>query len=323
MTATIRLVAISVAALVWHRERQARRSAERFGAALFESLLNAIDANDEDTGCHVRRVAVHAHALAEAAGLDADEQRQVEHVALFHDIGKIHAALFDIVHEGHKLTRAERDAVATHPARGAEVLAPLEPFYPYLAAGVLGHHERWDGGGYPQGLAGEAIPLSARIVAIADSYDAITHSRRYSAGQSADAALEAIRRGRGAQFDPALVDLFLSEEVQERVRAAGEELSGRPRRRHERRQRFRHEPFAPEVAFRWRERRSAGFQPSRSLPAPPEELRPRKDGSGPATGVGKTTGRVAKDTAPRADARTIGAAASPGQPVSPGQPEAR
>ena len=310
MNSAIRLLAVSAAALVWHRERQARRSAERFGAALFESLLNAIDANDEDTGCHVRRVAVYAHALAEAARLDDDEQRQVEHVALFHDIGKIHAALFDIVHEGHKLSAEERAAVATHPARGAEVLAPLEPFYPYLAEGVLAHHERWDGGGYPQGLAGDAIPLVARIVAIADSYDAIIHSRRYSAGQSSDSALEAIRRGRGAQFDPTLVDLFLSDEVQARVRAAGEELSGRPRRRHERRQRFRHEPFAPEVAFRWRERRSAGFQPSRSLPAPPEALRTRKDGSGPATGVGKTAARAERSGAPLADARPARTAAS-------------
>ena len=323
MTTAIRLTALAVAALVLYRERQARRSAERVGAALFESLLNAIDANDEDTGCHVRRVAAYAHVLADAAGLDEDAQRKVEHVALFHDIGKIHAALFDIVHEGHKLSAEERAAVATHPARGAEVLAPLEPFYPYLAEGVLAHHERWDGGGYPQGLAGDAIPLVARIVAIADSYDAIIHSRRYSAGQSSDSALEAIRRGRGAQFDPTLVDLFLSDEVQARVRAAGEELSGRPRRRHERRQRFRHEPFAPEVAFRWRERRSAGFQPSRSLPAPPEELQPRKDGSGPATGISKTAGRVAKGAAPRADARVAGSAASQGQSASPGQPEAR
>ena len=279
MTTLLRFAVMSAAAIVWHRERQARRSAERFGAALLESLLNAIDANDEETGCHVRRVAAYALVLADAAGLDADLQRQVEHVALFHDIGKIHAALFDIVHDEHELSEADREAIATHPARGAEVLGPLEPFYPYLAVGVLSHHERWDGSGYPRGLAGAAIPLTARLVAVVDSYDAITHSRRYSAGQSTDAALEAIRRGRGTQFDPHLVDLFLSPSVQAGLRAAHDELSSGPRRRHERRHRYRQEPLAPEVTFRWRERRSAGFEPALAEVPADAPLHARKDGS--------------------------------------------
>ena len=248
---TAPLLALGLGAL-WLRERAARRAAERLGAGLFEALLNAIDANDDDTGRHVRRVAASAIALADAAGLDDAMQREVEHVALFHDIGKIHSALFDIVHDGHQLTDADRRAIATHPERGADVLAPLTPFYPYLAEGVVSHHERWDGSGYPHGLRGEDIPLTARIVAISDSFDAIVHARRYSAGQSVDAALEAIRRGRGTQFDPALVDLFLSPAVQRCVAAENARL-GTARRPKDRRQ-DRHEPLTPDVAFRWRHR---------------------------------------------------------------------
>lgn len=246
------LLVAALAGAVALAERRKRRAAERLGAALFETLLNAIDANDADTGNHVRRVAAYALVLADACNLSEAGCRAVEHVALFHDVGKIHEALFDIVHEDSRQLSAEaRRAIASHPARGAEVLEPLTPFYPHLAAGVLSHHERWDGSGYPRRLAGQEIPLSARIVAIADSYDAITHSRRYSAGQSAQAAREAIARGRATQFDPALVDLFLSDEVQ----AAIERVSRQPwRPRRESERRHRAGKSAPEVDFRWRER---------------------------------------------------------------------
>jgi HD-GYP domain-containing protein (c-di-GMP phosphodiesterase class II) len=251
-------LAVVTLAACWLRERQLRRVAERFGAAVFESLLNAIDANDADTGRHVRRVAAYATELADAAGCDEDTRREIEHVALFHDIGKIHAALFDIVHDDKALTAEDRAAIATHPDRGAEVLAPLASFYPDLGEGVRSHHERWDGTGYPRRLSGDQIPFAARVVAIADSFDAVTHARRYSAGRSLEAGAQAIRRARGTQFDPSLVDLFLTEEVQQRVRAARAALDrAEPRGRDERRGR-RYEPLAPEVAFRWRTRQPLG-----------------------------------------------------------------
>jgi HD-GYP domain-containing protein (c-di-GMP phosphodiesterase class II) len=133
----------------------------------------------------------------------------IELAALFHDVGKIHEALFDIVHEPRKLNPAERRAIATHPWRGAEVLAPIAAFYPELAEAVLAHHEHWDGSGYPRGLKGERIPLPARIVSIADTFDAITYSRRYRDARAASDAAGIIMQGRGTQFDPALVDLLL------------------------------------------------------------------------------------------------------------------
>src|SRR5206468_12963988 len=136
-----------------------RQAAERMAAAALESLLKAVDANDPDTGAHVRRVAAYALTLADAATLPDYEKRTIERVALFHDIGKIHEALFDIIHDHAKLNPTERRAIATHPARGARVLEPLSGFYPDLSDGVLSHHERWDGHGYPRHLKGRRIPL--------------------------------------------------------------------------------------------------------------------------------------------------------------------
>src|SRR3954470_9552355 len=244
------------------REHKIRTKAERLSAATLESLLNTIDANDETTGAHVRRVAAYALILGEAAGYDERMQRSVERVALFHDIGKLHGALTDIFHETSKLTPEERRAVMTHPQRGAEVLAPLAAFYPALGKAVAAHHERWDGNGYPKGLKGRRIPLEARIVAIADSFDAITHRRRYSHARSFSEAVKAIGEGKGTQFDPDLVDLFLQSDVLSRIekemrRAHSARGTTSNRRRGEAKP-------APDLKFRWRPRsrgsRSRGRQ---------------------------------------------------------------
>jgi putative two-component system response regulator len=233
------------------RERRARIHAERLGAATLETLLNAIDANDAVTGAHVRRVANYALILCEAADFDERTCRSVERVALFHDIGKIHEAITDIFHESSKLTPAERRVVMTHPQRGADVLAPLAPFYPDLPRGVLSHHERWNGSGYPRGLKGKRIPLEARVVAIADTFDAITQSRPYNKARSTAVARQAIREGRGTQFQPELVDLFLSAPVMESVEESFAE-SERPRSRNHRRDGKKIGRPVPDLRFRWR-----------------------------------------------------------------------
>jgi len=246
------LAAIAGAAALWLRQRRFTTRVERLGGAALETLLGAIDANDPVTGAHVRRVARYALVLAHARGVSEHESHSVERVALFHDIGKIHEALFDVIHDDRKLTPEERRAIRTHPARGARVLEPLAAFYPDLAAGVIAHHERWDGSGYPEGLRGKRIPLAARIVAIADTFDAVTHSRRYRRGRSIQRGRDVIAAGRGTEFDPLLVDLFLSPPVQERVihemrQAAaieGGRLSHRPK--------HGEHLDAPDVSFRWR-----------------------------------------------------------------------
>lgn len=250
------------------RERRRRETAERFAAASMESLLNAIDANDAETGAHVRRVAAYALVLADAADLDEHERKVVERVALFHDIGKIHEALFDIIHEHTDLTAAERRAIVTHPKRGADVLAPLLPFYPDLAQGVLSHHERWDGSGYPNGTSGQHIPLSARIVTLADTFDAVTHNRRYRDGRGAASAADIIAAGRGTQFDPTLVDLMLLPPVFDCIVAAERSFRRRPETVRQERRRGEHEA-APDVTFRWRNEPRELHAPDPASPGSP------------------------------------------------------
>ena len=256
----------AVSAVLLEKQNAGRKSAERFAAAALETLLNAIDANDAETGAHVRRVANYSLILAHAAGLDEGELRSVERVALFHDIGKIHEALFDIVHDDHKLTDAERRAILTHPQRGADVLAPLNGFYPELARGVLHHHERWNGTGYPRRLKGKRIPLASRFVAIADTFDAITFHRRYSPGRSVETARDIILEGRDTLFDPELVDLFVLPPVFASIVKTEREVSAWTVPVHQRRTGVE-ELEVPNISFRWRPGRHGGRgQPASDRP---------------------------------------------------------
>lgn len=246
-----------------YRQHRIRANAERLSAATLETLLNAIDANDAVTGAHVRRVATYGLVLGEAAELDAKMLHSIERVALFHDVGKLHEALTDIFHDPAKLTPEERRAVRTHPLRGAEVLAPLSIFYPDLGKGVAAHHERWDGTGYPRGLKGKRIPLTSRVVAIADSFDAITHRRRYSSARSFSEAVEAIAEGRGTQFDPELADLFLTPAVLAKIEKEMRRANSPQKKRQNRRQ-GANRPV-PDITFRWR-RRASGPRSRDRLP---------------------------------------------------------
>lgn len=256
------LILAAAAAALYARERRSRRNVTRFGAATLETLLDSIEANSPVTGAHVRRVARYALIIADSADLDDVQCHDTERVALFHDIGKLDSALTDIISAPNKLSPGEWDAVRTHPRRGADVLKPLDPFYPDLSDGVLSHHERWDGTGYPRGLRGRKIPLSARIVAIADTFDAITHARAYSNPKSLDYAIELIAKGRGTQFDPELVDLFLSppvlEQIEKAMRSAhSPRRSGQKKRNPSKRQR------APDINFRWRKQSPVPPEPDR------------------------------------------------------------
>lgn len=267
---TAAVAAAAVGAILLRRELKGRQTAERIAAASLESLLKAIDANDPATGAHVRRVASYALILADAAGLDDQQKHSVERVALFHDIGKIHEALFDIIHDHSELTPEERRAIATHPQRGADVLAPLCGFYPDLPSGILSHHERWDGTGYPRRLEGRRIPLSARVVSIADTFDAVTQSRPYRSGRSVEQAGDVIREGRGTQFDPELVDLFIFPPVFARIIATSREVARwhQPVRT---RRTGRDEERVPDITFRWRPARtSTRGRPPSDQPRRPE-----------------------------------------------------
>ncbi len=247
----ISCVFTGLASALFIRERRRRMSFERLGAATLESLLDAIDANSAETGAHVRRVADYAITLAAAADLDDWTQHSVERVALFHDIGKMDGAIADIVAESTGLSPEEKRAMREHPQKGADVLRPLTAFFPELPEGILAHHERWDGNGYPRGLKGLSIPIEARIVAIADTFDAITHSRSYSLARTFEVATAIIAEGRGTQFDPELTDLFLSPPVLDSV----EKMMRRgrsPKRAGRRRPKPSLAVESPDITFRWR-----------------------------------------------------------------------
>jgi HD-GYP domain-containing protein (c-di-GMP phosphodiesterase class II) len=233
-------------------EHVRRRSAERLAAAALETLLNAIEATDHETGQHLRRVARYALILGDAAGLTKHQLRCVERIALFHDIGKIHEALIDVVHDGAKLTAEERRAILTHPRRGAEVLSPLAPFYPELPEGVLAHHERWDGTGYPRKLKGERIPFYARVTAVADTFDVIANGRHYQRAGGAHAAAMKIARERGTQFDPDVVDLLFWPPVMKQFTLAHQSHYRRRSGGDDRRDPGKREIAVPDIRFRWR-----------------------------------------------------------------------
>ncbi len=172
-----------------------------------ESLVTALDVRDQETRGHSVRVAQHALDVARMLGVRDDEELlTIYQGALMHDVGKI-GVPDAILLKPDRLTEEEWEFMRRHPAMGYRILAQV-PYLRPAAKIVLAHHERWDGAGYPRGLAGDEIPLGARIFAVCDTYDAIISDRPYRRGQSPDAALAEILRCAGSQFDPLVVEAF-------------------------------------------------------------------------------------------------------------------
>ncbi len=171
------------------------------------ALAAAIEAKDPLTKDHCARLAGHALDLARLAGVDAATVPSVGYGAFLHDIGKIGISEA-ILRKPGPLDDREWAEMRRHPAIGARIVEPLRAGT-LIAPIVRGHHERWDGTGYPDGLASETIPIGARIVSIVDAYDAMTHDRPYRAGLAVSVAQAELLRVKGSQFDPHLVDLFL------------------------------------------------------------------------------------------------------------------
>lgn len=170
------------------------------------ALALAVEAKDLYTEGHLWRLAHYGEQLAIAAGFSADEQQSVRRGGLLHDIGKIGVA-DDILRKPAPLTPAEYAQVKEHPERGARIIAPMR-FAREVAPIVLGHHEHWDGRGYPYGLRGEEIPIGARIIAIVDAYDAMTTDRPYRGALTRERAIQRLRSRSGVQWDPQLVAIF-------------------------------------------------------------------------------------------------------------------
>ncbi|HEY0092853.1 MAG TPA: HD domain-containing phosphohydrolase, partial [Archangium sp.] len=189
------------------------RTAVNTHRILVDVLLNALTADDAITARHSRRVADLSFALAQRCGMPRRQLATLRVGALLHDMGKIDDRFFHIVHSRDPLSEDERQEMEFHPHLSARILDPLEPIHPGITEIVASHHECWDGTGYPKCLRGEEIPLGARIIALADVFDAMTQPRAYKEGMPVDEAFEQLRRGSGHQFDPHLVDLLLCHPV--------------------------------------------------------------------------------------------------------------
>ena len=183
--------------------------------ASLRALLAAVNARDSYTAMHSREVVTLARGVARRLGLDEAQTSEVEHIALLHDLGKI--AIPDaILRKPGPLTRHEQTLMRQHPVAGAQILASM-PELAHLAAAVRAEHERWDGAGYPDGLAGEQIPIASRITLVCDAYHAMTSNRPYRRAMSAVAAREEIHRMAATQFCPyaaaALLEVLTAEPV--------------------------------------------------------------------------------------------------------------
>lgn len=173
-------------------------------------LARAGEHRDTETGNHVLRVASYSRLIAENLGLPEDECELTEHAAPMHDIGKVGIPDIILLKQG-RLDAVERVVMNRHSQIGYEILKDSPSKYLQCGAVVaLNHHERWDGTGYPSGLAGDTIPLVARMVTVADVYDALTCERPYKEAWPADQAFDLIKKESGSHFDPECADIFLA-----------------------------------------------------------------------------------------------------------------
>jgi HD-GYP domain-containing protein (c-di-GMP phosphodiesterase class II) len=197
------------------REREQRSKVEEAVARLEESyattvraLAAALELRDDGTGAHADRVTTLALLLAAEVAPDLAADPELEYGFLLHDLGKIGVPDAILLKPG-PLTRREMEEMRYHPILGEKIVAGIPYLNGVARQVVAAHHERWDGGGYPRGFAGARIPLSARIFAVADAFDAMTNDRPYRKALTFQVSVSEIVMGAGTQFDPELVDAFV------------------------------------------------------------------------------------------------------------------
>src|SRR5438874_2223095 len=178
----------------------------RLHMATVEALATAIDAKDQTTHCHVRRVQIYADGLGKLLRLSAAELAAMKAGALLHDIGKL-AVPDQILNKPGMLTPAEFEKTKIHTIVGEQILSRVNFPYPVLPI-VKHHHERWDGRGYPDGLIGEQIPITARIMSVIDCFDSVRGARPFRTGMTREEAIDLLRKGSDTHFDPRVVELF-------------------------------------------------------------------------------------------------------------------
>jgi putative nucleotidyltransferase with HDIG domain len=192
-------------------------------------LGQAVELRDEYTGGHTRRVTAYSTMLAQELKVSARDVELIQLGTPLHDIGKI--GIDDaILRKPDKLTPEEFEQMKLHTVKGAEIVNTVPDLRPIIPI-VRSHHERWDGKGYPDALAGDAIPALARVVALADAFDAMTSDRPYRKGMLPSVAFEEIEKGKGKQFDPRFAESFLAirDKILREIEEQGTPLSGKKR----------------------------------------------------------------------------------------------
>ncbi|HEY9285147.1 MAG TPA: diguanylate cyclase, partial [Pyrinomonadaceae bacterium] len=210
---------------IGEKSREAEMLA-RLHLATVEALATAIDAKDQTTHCHVRRVQIYAEGMGRILGLPSAEIEALKAGALLHDVGKL-AVPDHILNKPGKLTPAEFDRMKIHTTVGAQILEKIDFPYPVVPV-VRHHHERWDGFGYPDALRGEEIPRTARVFAVVDCFDSVREERPFRRGMTREEACALLLRGAGTHFDPEVVELFLKHlpEFEAEVAARGLDQHG-------------------------------------------------------------------------------------------------
>ena len=173
-----------------------------------EALASAIDAKDVYTKDHSRRVAEYSREIASRYGYTGKKQEEIYVMALLHDVGKLGVPDY-VINKPAKLTDEEFALIKAHPSLGADILGNIDSM-PNLQKGARYHHERFGGGGYPEGISGKDIPEMARIIAVADAYDAMSSNRSYRKALPQDVVRSEIEKGKGTQFDPVFADIMLA-----------------------------------------------------------------------------------------------------------------
>lgn len=186
---------------------ESQRKLENMNEKMVTTIARTIDARDRYTNGHSQRVAEYAMELAKRMGKTENEQKEIYYAALLHDVGKIHVP-DAIIHKPSKLSEEEFAHIRLHPISGYYILKDIDEM-DMIARGSRWHHERYDGNGYPNGLAGEGIPEVARIIGVADAYDAMTSNRSYRQIMPQEKVREEIENGKGTQFDPQIADIML------------------------------------------------------------------------------------------------------------------